>query len=308
MYPILLAGVVVLSGVIMAVTFISYRARVRALESKEQALEEHQAARDAIHASEARSRFLAEVSDEVRTPVNSILGFAQLLLEEDFGPLNERQRRYVGHIRSSGRHLLSMINDILDFSGLQTGRIELALEDVPVRGTVENVLVRAAPVAEAKGLKLSFEDGPDAEVRADPRRLEQVLWNLLSNAIKFTPAGSVTVSLTPSRTQARLAVVDTGVGIAPEDQFRIFDEFTRLRGMGRPSQNGTGLGLALTQKLVQLMDGRITVESTPNEGSTFTVILPLAASPSETTEAPAFRPAVQRLPLRFSGNASAPRE
>jgi signal transduction histidine kinase len=291
-YPILLAGLVILAGSILATALISCRARVRELNQKAMALEEHYAARDAIHASEARSKFLAEVSDEVRTPVNSILGFAQLLLEEDFGPLNERQSRYVGHIRSSGQQLLTMINDILDFSGVQTGRIELALEDVPIRSTVDEVLARAAPAAEAKGLKLTFEEGPDAQVRTDRQRLAQVLWNLVSNAIKFTPAGSVTVSLTSTRTQARLSVVDTGIGIAPEDRFRIFDEFTRLRGTGGGSVNGTGLGLALTHKLVELMDGSIAVESTPNEGSTFTVILPLAESAHEATEAPAFRPAV----------------
>jgi signal transduction histidine kinase len=274
------------------IVFTSYRSRVTAMENEAQALRERYVAEEAIRSSDAKSRFLANMSHELRTPLTSILGFAQLLEEKDFGPLTERQRRYVGNISSSGQHLLSLINDILDLSKVQAGQMDLAVDDVRVKAAVGDVVVLARPLAEAKGLNLMLEDGPDAVIRADGRRFQQVLWNLLSNAIKFTPEGVVTVRVLTTRTQARIAVADTGVGIPYEDQSRIFDEFTQLRAQSGHAQEGTGLGLALTRQLVEAMGGRIALESTPNAGSTFTVTLPLAPARTQAVRARAVSRAV----------------
>jgi signal transduction histidine kinase len=293
LYGILLAGLALLYAIMFPIVFTSYRSRVTAMEKEAQALREHNVAEEAIRGSEAKSRFLASMSHEVRTPLNSILGFAQLLLEEKgFGPLTERQRRYVGHISSSGQHLLSLINDILDLSKVQAGQMDLSVEDVRVRAVVGEVVALARPLADGKGLDLVMEEGPDGVIRADGRRLQQVLWNLLSNAIKFTPEGAVTVRVATTRTQARISVADTGVGIRYEDQSRIFDEFTQLNAQGGRVQEGTGLGLALTRQLVEVMGGRIALESTPKVGSTFTVTLPLAPARSQTVRGEAIGRAV----------------
>jgi signal transduction histidine kinase len=292
LYAALLAGLALLYAIMFPIVFTSYRSRVTAMENEAQALRDRYVAEEAIRSSDAKSRFLANMSHELRTPLTSILGFAQLLEEKDFGPLTERQRRYVGNISSSGQHLLSLINDILDLSKVQAGQMDLAVDDVRVKAAVGDVVVLARPLAEAKGLNLVLEDGPDAVIRADGRRFQQVLWNLLSNAIKFTPEGVVTVRVLTTRTQARIAVADTGVGIPYEDQSRIFDEFTQLRAQRGHAQEGTGLGLALTRQLVEAMGGRIALESTPNAGSTFTVTLPLAPARTQAVRARAVSRAV----------------
>jgi signal transduction histidine kinase len=293
LYAVLLLGLALLYAIMFPIVFTSYRSRITAIENETQALRDHYVAQEAIRGSDAKSRFLASMSHEVRTPLNSILGFAQLLLEEkSFGPLTERQRRYVANISSSGQHLLSLINDILDLSKVQAGRVDLTIENVRVRAAVGEVVVLARPLAEAKGLTLVLEAGSDAVIKADRRRLQQVLWNLLSNAIKFTSEGVVTVRVITTRTQARITVADTGVGIAYEDHSRIFEEFTQLRAQNKHAQEGTGLGLALTRQLVEIMGGRVALESSPNMGSTFTVTLPLATPRPQSVRARAVSRAV----------------
>ncbi|MGH7777457.1 MAG: ATP-binding protein [Candidatus Dormibacterales bacterium] len=227
--------------------------------------------------NEAKSRFLANMSHEFRTPLNSVLGFAQLLAGGLGGPLNEQQLRYVENINSSGRHLLALVNDTLDLSKVQAGKMDLRLEDVGLAEAVELVVSRLQPLAAEKGLDLAVQLARGWRLRAntDRLRLEQVLSNLLSNAIKFTPPGGrVEVGVVPVPEGAELYVEDTGIGIAPGDLESIFDEFTQLDSSTHRQQNGTGLGLSLAKGLVELMGGRISVTSELGRGSRFAVVLP----------------------------------
>lgn len=235
------------------------------------------AAEAARRESEAKSRFLASMSHELRTPLNSILGFAQLLDQQAFGKLNERQQRYVGHINASGQHLLDLVNDILDLSKVAAGQMDIDLEDVPIAPVVDEVLARLRPLADDRHLHVSYGVTDKLVARADKRRLEQVLFNLLSNAIKFTPErGSVALEARRRAKQVVISVKDTGPGI-PEDQHaRMFEEFTQLDGGRSRSHEGTGLGLPLTKRLVELMNGRLTLRSQPGHGSDFTFTLPVA--------------------------------
>ncbi len=225
--------------------------------------------------SEAKTRFLASMSHELRTPLNSILGFAQLLDKETFGPLTDRQRRYVGHITASGQHLLELVNDILDLSKVVAGQMETHIEDVAVQQVVEDVLSRLRPMADERGLWITHAVGDDLVVRADRRRLQQVLVNLVSNAIKFTPhGGSVAVEAGRRGRQGVISVRDNGKGIPRDQHARIFQEFTQLDDGRRRQHEGTGLGLPLTRRLVELMGGQLTLESEVGRGSKFSFTLP----------------------------------
>jgi signal transduction histidine kinase len=227
-------------------------------------------------ASRHKSEFLANMSHELRTPLNAIIGFSQVLRQRLFGEINEKQDEYLADILSSGNHLLSLINDVLDLSKVEAGLIELEVGAFSLREALERGVVMVRERATGNGLQLSLELTPDVDiVRGDERRLRQVVFNLLSNAVKFTPAGgSVVVSTARSDGDVRVAVTDTGPGIAFADQERIFEEFQQT-AVGISQREGTGLGLALSKRLVELHGGRIWVESEPGAGSRFVFTLPI---------------------------------
>jgi signal transduction histidine kinase len=226
-------------------------------------------------ASRHKSEFLANMSHELRTPLNAIIGFSQVLRQRLFGEINEKQDEYLDDILSSGNHLLSLINDVLDLSKIEAGQVELEIAAFSLREALERGVVMVREPAVKKDVRLSLEVAPDVDIlTGDARRLRQVVFNLLSNAVKFTPAGgSVTVAATRVDGEVQVSVTDTGPGIAPADQERIFDEFQQT-DVGVQQGEGTGLGLALSKRLVELHGGRIWVESAPGHGSRFVFALP----------------------------------
>ena len=232
-------------------------------------------------ASRHKSEFLANMSHELRTPLNAILGFSEVLQERMFGDLTPKQAEYVDDILGSGRHLLALINDILDLSKVEAGRMELELAtfDLPTALDIALLLVRERATRRGISLDLQVDDRL-GDLVADERKVKQILLNLLSNAIKFTPEGGrVALIATLADGAVEIAVSDTGVGIAPEDQATIFEEFRQV-GTAQAKQEGTGLGLTLTRKFVELHGGRIGVRSEVGKGATFTFTLPLRSPPS----------------------------
>ena len=228
-------------------------------------------------ANRHKSEFLANVSHELRTPLNAIIGFSEVLLEKFFGELNDKQNEYVDDILSSGRHLLSLINDILDLSKIEAGRMELELTKFDLPTVLENALLLVRERATRHGVKLDrVVDERLAEFAGDERKIKQVLVNLLSNAVKFTPeGGQIQVNARLGDGSVIISVTDTGIGIAKEDQEAIFEEFRQVGSNYAEKREGTGLGLTLTRKFVEMHGGRIWVESEPGKGSTFTFILPI---------------------------------
>ena len=220
-----------------------------------------------------KSEFLANMSHELRTPLNAIIGFSEALGEGLFGELNAKQREYLEDIHASGRHLLSLINDILDLSKIEAGRMELDLSHFSAPAAIENCATLVRERAQRHGLSLSLEIAPElGQLYADERKFKQVLLNLLSNAVKFTPdGGKVTLRARVEAGDLEVEVADTGAGIAPEDQASVFDEFRQL-GKG---VEGTGLGLALARRFVELHGGAIRLQSAPGTGSRFIFTLPL---------------------------------
>jgi len=228
-------------------------------------------------ANKHKSEFLANMSHELRTPLNAIIGFSEVLLEKLFGEVNEKQEDYLKDIHTSGRHLLSLINDILDLSKVEAGRMELELSTFDLPSALSNAMTLVRERAQRHNVALKLVADPTlGEVTADERKLKQILVNLLSNAVKFTPdGGRVEVTAVCEPEAILIAVRDTGIGIAPEDQEAVFEEFRQVgRDYTRKSE-GTGLGLALTKRFVELHGGRIRVESEPGKGSTFTFTLPV---------------------------------
>jgi len=227
-------------------------------------------------ASRHKSEFLANMSHELRTPLNAILGFSQVLEQKLFGELNPKQEEYVGDILSSGNHLLSLINDVLDLSKVEAGQIELEVEPFSLRESVERAVAMVRERASKNGVAVGTEIQPEVQVvEADERRIRQVLFNLLSNAAKFTPSGGrIDVTAVRVAGEIEVAVSDTGPGIAPADQDRIFEEFQQTE-VGAKQREGTGLGLALSRRLVELHGGRIWVESELGSGSRFVFTLPV---------------------------------
>ena len=222
-----------------------------------------------------KSEFLANMSHELRTPLNAILGFSQVLRERMFGEVNEKQEEYLDDILSSGNHLLSLINDVLDLSKVEAGQVELKVAGFSLREALERGVVMVRERATKDGVRVALAAVPTVDVvTGDERRIRQVIFNLLSNAVKFTPAGGV-VSVTATHVdgEVRVAVADTGPGIAAEDCERIFDKFQQTDA-GIEQREGTGLGLALSKRLVELHGGRIWVDSEPGKGSTFVFTLP----------------------------------
>jgi signal transduction histidine kinase len=233
-------------------------------------------------ASRHKSEFLANMSHELRTPLNAIIGFSEVLGERMFGELNAKQEEYVQDILSSGRHLLSLINDILDLSKVEAGRMELELSrfDLPAAIGGAVILVRERATRHGLGLDVSVDDRLGVFV-GDERKIRQVLLNLLSNAVKFTPEGGrITVRAAPADGSVEVSVSDTGIGIAPEDQEAIFQEFRQVGTDYARKREGTGLGLALARRFVDLHGGRIWVKSRSGEGSTFTFTLPVRPWPA----------------------------
>ena len=227
-------------------------------------------------ASRHKSEFLANMSHELRTPLNAIIGFSEVLVDRMFGELNDKQDEYLKDIYASGQHLLSLINDILDLSKIEAGRMELEPTAFDLPSAIDNALTLVRERASRRGIALGHTiDERLGMIRADERKVKQVLLNLLSNALKFTPPGGrVDVRGSLRENVAEISVSDSGVGIAPDDQDAVFEEFRQV-GTAETKAEGTGLGLALSRKFVELHGGRIWVKSQVGVGSTFTFTLPL---------------------------------
>jgi signal transduction histidine kinase len=235
-------------------------------------------------ASQHKSEFLANMSHELRTPLNAIIGFSEVLSERMFGEINDKQAEYLGDILESGRHLLSLINDILDLSKIEAGRMELEPTDFDLPNAIDNTLTLIRERAQRRGIALGRKvDERLGTIRADERKVKQVLLNLLSNALKFTPeGGQIDVRARLNNDEAEISVTDTGVGIAPEDQAAVFEEFRQV-GAAAKKVEGTGLGLAISRKFIELHGGRIWVRSEVGKGSTFAFTLPLTIDPRHPT-------------------------
>ena len=229
-------------------------------------------------ASESKSAFLANMSHELRTPLNAIIGFSEVLKDLAFGELNEKQLKYVGNIYSSGKHLLSLINDILDLSKIESGKLELQIEEFSIPETIDGIIATTKGLASKKGITLDLQTKQDlSQMKADHKKFKQVLYNLLSNAIKFTPdGGKVKLTTNDSTTDNKISenfiqftVEDSGIGIAPENHAKVFAAFEQIDESYSRQQEGTGLGLALTKKLVEMHGGEIWFESEVGKGTEF---------------------------------------
>jgi len=233
-----------------------------------------QAAEEANH---AKSDFLANMSHELRTPLNSILGFSEVLQDKMFGALNEKQEQYVNYIMESGQHLLSLINDILDLSKIEAGKIEIELAELRIGDLLKDSLTMVKEMALKQSVELGLKLEDDIpEIYADERKVKQIAFNLLSNAVKFTPdGGRVGIQAVKEQEDIRVTVWDTGIGIKEEDKGKLFKEFQQLDSGANKRYQGTGLGLALSKRLVEMHGGRIWVESEPGKGSRFSFTLPI---------------------------------
>ena len=249
-------------------------------------------------ATKHKSEFLANMSHELRTPLNAIIGFSELLVDQSFGPLNDKQKRYVENIFNSGKHLLALVNDVLDLAKVEAGKMELKLEELRLPDVINDVVTNIAPLALKKNLALATglndPDSPHAiKVTADRGRLRQIIQNLLSNAIKFTPEGGlIQINSVLVRRQGatwlELSVSDNGIGIKPEDLERIFAEFQMVDSTLARKQQGTGLGLALSRQLAHLHNGELSVKSVFGKGSIFTLTMPV--EPLKKEEPPILLP------------------
>jgi protein-histidine pros-kinase len=240
-----------------------------ALEAANQALEQ---------ANRAKDRFLASMSHELRTPLNAIIGFTGTLLMRLPGPLTADQEKQLRTIQTSAKHLLSLISDLLDLAKIESGTVQLNREPVVCQELIQEIAASLRPLAEAKALALEIALPDQAiSVQADRRALSQILINLVSNAIKFTEQGTVRLDLRQyhedGQRRTEISVIDTGIGLHPEDQAKLFQAFTQVDVTHTRRQDGTGLGLHLSQKLAGLLGGRIVVQSEYGRGSTFTLVI-----------------------------------
>ena len=231
------------------------------------------------NANLAKDRFLAHVSHELRTPLNAIIGFTSVLLMKVAGPLTPDQQKQLKTIQSSGRHLLSLINDLLDLVKIEAGKVKLNFEPVTCQSVVEEVTTALRPFAEAKGLEVDVKvPEENLVVPTDRRALEQILINLINNAIKFTERGKICLEVAQRRHNGRhlteISVTDTGIGIRPEDQTKLFQAFEQVHAQSPRRYEGTGLGLHLSRKLSTLLGADITFQSQPGKGSRFSLVIP----------------------------------
>jgi len=258
------------------------RERTAELETAKREVEEFSrsvllAKEEVERGSKFKDQFLSTMSHELRTPLNAVLGFSDLLADERYGPLNDRQQRYVAHIHTGGKHLLKLISDILDLSKIEAGKMELTREHVAVESAFAEVISALYPLAEKKSQALLQQVEPRLHVHADAMRFKQILMNLVGNALKFTPeSGRIEMAARQVDDQVRIEVRDNGPGIPPDQQQRIFEAFVRLTQTGSATE-GTGLGLAITSRLVELHGSKLGIESQPREGTSFYFSLPLVA-------------------------------
>lgn len=263
-------------------------------------------------AGRLKSDFISSMSHEFRTPLNAIVGYSELLGETDTGPLNEKQTRFLGHIQKGVKHLVELVNDILDLSRIEAGRIELHRESVKVVDVVTEVVSAVRPLADAKCISVGNRVSSDTLVHADRTRLKQILFNLLNNALKFTAdQGSVWTESATEGAFVTVSICDTGIGIPREEQKAIFDAFYQVSTATNGVSKGTGLGLGITRRLVDLHGGRIWVESEPGKGSRFSFTLPVGASDVEdfslaATDSPPQTPAPVVLIVDDGSRPTAP--
>jgi signal transduction histidine kinase len=248
---------------------------VLAIENARLFREIEEKGRELETASKHKSQFLANMSHELRTPLNAILGYTELILDNICGDVSEKVRDVLTRLEKSGRHLLALINDVLDLSKIEAGQLTLSLNNYSMQDVVQTVFMGVESLAAEKKLDLKAAVAPDLPPgHGDERRLSQVLLNLVGNAIKFTETGEVRVEVKVSDGAFRVAVSDTGPGIALSDQARIFEEFHQVDSSSTRKKGGTGLGLSIAKRIVEMHGGRIWVESSPGKGSTFWFTLP----------------------------------
>lgn len=249
---------------------------VLAMNNAQQFLEVDQKGRGLAIASAHKSQFIANMNHELRTPLNAVLGYSELLADGLYGKLPTKALQVLSRIQANGKHLLGLINDVLDISKMEAGQLSLSLDDYSVESVVQSVVSATGSLAEAKGIKIKTSVPEGLPVgRGDERRLTQVLLNLVSNAIKFTDSGSVEVGVKAVNGEFNIVVRDTGPGIAPADQARIFEEFQQVDDSSTRKKGGTGLGLSISRRLIDMHGGRIGLDSTLGKGSTFSIILPV---------------------------------
>jgi signal transduction histidine kinase len=249
---------------------------------RERTRELEDARKNAEAANKAKSDFLSNVSHELRTPLNAIIGFSGVMRDGTAGPLSPDHEAYVNDIWESGKHLLRIINNILDLSKIEAGMMELEMDDFYLKDLLEGSLSLFRDKAQKRRITLVAEIGTDiGMIRADKTRIKQVALNLIANAVKFTPEdGSVGIAASQNIVGVQIDVWDTGIGISREDCARLFQPFLQLDGFATKRYEGTGLGLYLSRRIVELHGGRIWVESEPGKGSRFSFTIPRSAAPT----------------------------
>ncbi len=233
----------------------------------------------AEESNRVKSEFIANMSHELRTPLNSVIGFSQILIDKEYGDLNEKQIRYVSNIQKSGNHLLDVINDILDFSKIESGKMDYEPEIINVNELIDETIVLMEPMIKAKSIDFKCKaDFENQELSADKIKIKQIMCNLLSNAIKFTPAnGKVWVDSKITNNNIQISVSDNGIGIPVNQQQSIFESFSQVNSSVSRECNGTGLGLSIAKHYVEMHGGEIWVKSEVREGSTFTFTIPMGS-------------------------------